>query len=177
MIFDAAEMDRAAGETSPRLDESFVDGVELIRVRPGLLQPEPLRHGCFDERGRRVSIVFKHLWRRDAVIGEIESAVETEIIAFPRIQNGRHGNRRNAKPRPPRFLDHRFGGLDAKCVKRIRCGFESVDVGGRKFVTSGFVPIRPGLMRVISQPNGFNLRAPIGSRFADVTFHHDHVER
>src|SRR5689334_6059187 len=52
IILHAGEVDRRANPAPPRLHEAFMEGVELIRVGARFLQPEPLRDGCFDERGR-----------------------------------------------------------------------------------------------------------------------------
>src|ERR1039458_9477 len=48
---------RLSGKAFPRRDEPLVNGIKLVGVRMPFLQPEPLRYGSLDQRGRRVGIV------------------------------------------------------------------------------------------------------------------------
>src|SRR5688572_9095801 len=70
-------------------DQSFVDGVELVRCRrqkasfSHLLKPEPLERGGLVERGRRVGVVLEQLRRARAVVGKIKPAVEGGLARTP----------------------------------------------------------------------------------------------
>ena len=49
----------------------------------GLLKPCPLEDRCFEQRCRRIGIVFKQLCRSFSVKSEIEAAIQAWIAAFP----------------------------------------------------------------------------------------------
>ena len=85
-IFQTAEMNFARSFCAvffPSRNQMFVDAVELIGLRIEVLQPLPLRHRCFHQRRRGIGVIFQHLRRTRAVVGKIEPAIQTEVIAIP----------------------------------------------------------------------------------------------
>src|SRR6185295_18499381 len=101
--------------------------------------------------------------RPPAVEGEIEAAIEAEVVAFPRAQNRGHGLGRNRETIPPAARDDLFGGIDAEVMKVVRGALESLDLGGREFVAGRLVPIRAGIVCVIGQADFRDLLTPGGT--------------
>src|ERR1022692_5259209 len=135
VFLEAAEVNCFPGPTPPRFDEPLVNRIELVGVGMRFLQPEPLRDGRLDKRGRSVGVVFEKFWRCGAVIAQIETSVETEVVAFPRTENCRNSGLGNAEPRPPIVFDDCFGGVNAEEMQFVRGSFDFVHFARGEVVT------------------------------------------
>ena len=129
--------------------------------------------GGFDERGRRVGIVFQKFRWRDAVVGKIKPAVKAEIIAFPRAQNFRDRGLGNFQARPPVVFDDSLCRVNAAEMQFVRGGFQLAHFARREFVARGLVPVRAVFMRVKREADALNAFAPIGTGLAGVALHHE----
>jgi hypothetical protein len=140
-----------------------------------VLQPEPLRHRCLDKGCRRVGVVFQEFGRRAPVEAQIKPSVEAEIVALPGAENAGDGQLGDAQPGPPLMLDHRLGCLDAEVVQRVGGGFERIHFLRAQLVGSGFVPVRPVFVGVISQADLLDLLAPAGPGNGTMPLHHEWI--
>src|SRR5688572_29263389 len=113
-------MDRALcrrTESRPELDQPLVDAVELVRVRVRVLHPEPLDDRGFQQGGRRVGVVFEQLRWRAAIVGEVESAVDGQLVALPTLLEVADELRRDAEPVEQVALANVLDGLEAEVLQ------------------------------------------------------------
>ncbi len=138
-----------------------------------LLEPGPLKHRGFEDRGRRIRVVFEQLGRAASVETEIEPAIEAEIVAMPAF--------RDQWPERLRY----FQSLQIFfIVDRTADQFEAhrVDVGGRRFdllldlfqrerVISALVPVAFAVDGMKIESAGVRSGAPVVSLGANDATH------
>ena len=173
VLLDAAEVDGRGRAASPRRDEPLVNRVELVRAGVKVLQPEPLRHRCLHQGRRRVGVVLQQFGRRAPVEAQVKPSVEAEIVALPGAEDAGDGQLGNAQPGPPLILDHRLGRLDAQVMQRVGGRFEHIHLFRAQLVGGGFIPVRPVLMRMISQADLLDFLAPAGPGNEMMPLHHE----
>src|SRR5215216_5151782 len=172
------QMMRAA-EFFPRLDQPFMDRIELVGA-PGddvaldrLFEPGPLKYRGFEDRSRRIRVVFEQLCRISAVERKIKPAVEARFIIVPARRDQRPEGLRNFQPAQIVFV-----------VDRVAYEFEAhgVDFAGRSLdlpldclqrerVIGALVPIAFAVDGVEAEARAFGGRAPVVAFGADDALH------
>src|SRR5882757_10978825 len=172
------QMMRAA-KFFPRLDQPFMDRIELVGA-PGddvaldrLFKPGPLKHRGFEDRSRRIRVVFEQLCRILAVERKIKPAVEARFIIVPARRDQRPEGLRNFQPAQIGLV-----------VDRVAYEFEAhgVDFAGRsldlpldrlerKRVIGALVPIAFAVDGVEVEARAFGGRAPVVAFGTDDALH------
>ncbi len=158
-------------DSAPRLDQLLMDGIELVGVGLGILQPVPLHDGRLVEGGRRVGIVFQQLGRTLAVIGEVEAAANRRVGAPPDLLDIVAPGRRDAHAFPELVGDHIVDGLEAEAVQRFGRGLQRIDLLGGEGVTGLFGPVGLALQHVEVEAQSFELLLPARPRRRCFTAH------
>ncbi len=125
----------------PALDQSLVKRVELIVARLDFLLLVPLRHRAFDQRGRRVGVVFQQLGRVDTVVSKIKTAKQQGVVGVLRIHrvfNKPVGQRERLERA---FGDDMFDRVDAQLVQLSCRLFDHLDFAVGKAITCRLIPV------------------------------------
>ncbi|MFK4505343.1 hypothetical protein ABIF81_000521 [Bradyrhizobium daqingense] len=143
-------MDVPAGsDLLPRRDQPLMDGVELIGARGDhaafdrLFEPGPLKDGGFEQRSRRIRIVFEQLGRTFAVECQVEPAVEAAVVPLPALRDQAPERFGNLQAAQISFVaDRAAGKLQAHRVdlagRRLDAALDLVE---REAVIGALVPI------------------------------------
>ena len=151
-----------AAQRLPSLQEPVVDRVELVGVGENVLEPEPLDHRRFQQRGGRVGVVLQEFRRLLAVVGQVEAAVDRRLVLVPRIADIRPELRRDQKAVQERLVgQHVLDGRQAGVVQGVGGLLQGVDFRRAELVTDALVPIRVPVGRVIVQPLRLDDLGPI----------------
>jgi hypothetical protein len=122
-----------------------------------------LDDGGFEEAGGGVGVVFEELGRIDAVVGEVEAAVEGELVAVPGLSDPWNKLRGDLEEVEEVVVDHVLDGLEAEVIEGVGGGFELVDLGGGEEVADGFVPVGLVVDAVEVEALGFDGGLPVGT--------------
>ena len=176
MVLEAREVDQAfrrqlGQDAAPGLDQLLVDGIELVGVGLGVLQPVPLHDGRLVERGRRVGVVFQQLGRALAVEGEVEAAADRRIGAPPDLLDIIAPRRRDAHALPELVGDHMLDRLEAEAVQRLGRRLQRVDLVGCEGVTGLLGPVGLALQHVVVEAQLLELLLPARPRRRGFTAH------
>ena len=136
-------------ELFPRLDQPFVDRIELIGMARNdlpfdrLLEPGPLEHRRLEDRGRRIRVVFEEFRRTASVEAEIEPAIEAALVAVPAFGDQRPDRLRYLQPAQPEFVvdraPHQFEAHRVDFAgRRLDLPFDLLE---RERIVGAFVPI------------------------------------
>ncbi len=172
----ACEVERAGvqvrADLFPLGDQLFVDGVELVGRAAYVVQPVPLNHGGFNERGGGVGVVLQHLGRVDAVEGQVEPAVDGRTFPLPCVLNGRNSGGRNAKFGVPLVVDDVLCCLQAHFLEFVGGLFENIDLRGAEGIKGRFVPVRAALGGMESKPLRLHDLLPVRPRVTAPPLHY-----
>src|SRR5271157_5811466 len=74
------------------------------------------------------------------------------------------------------MFDHRLGRVDTQVMQRVGRRFERIHFLRGEFVGGGFVPVRPGFMRMVGQADLLDPLAPVGPGNGWVPLHHELIQ-
>src|ERR1700752_1792377 len=73
----------------PRIDQPLMNRIILVGSRRNktpldrLLEPRPLEHRGFEDRGRSIRIVFEQLCRAASAEGEVQPTIKARLVVMP----------------------------------------------------------------------------------------------
>ena len=91
------------------------------------LEPEPLRHGGLNQRGGCIGIIFEQLGWCEAVVGQVEPAIDAEKSSCSHDFK-MTGIAASLIPqaRPPIVFDDGLRRVNAEKVQGVRGGFQRI---------------------------------------------------
>ena len=136
---------------------------ERVGVLFDVFEPEPLDDGGFEEAGGGVGVVLEELGRVAAVVGEVEAAVEGELVLVPGADDPGDELRGDLEEVEEVVVDHVLDGLEAHVVEGVGGGFELVDFLRGEEVADGFVPVGLVVDGVEVEALAFDGGLPVGA--------------
>jgi hypothetical protein len=131
-------------ELRPGLDETFVDGIELVAIRHCGLQPVPLHDGGLEQGSGSVGVIFEQFGRALAAIGEVHPAVQIFLPGMPAGGDRLPCHARDAQPLEV-FLarrNHSVHERERHLLQLLGGRFDLVDLRRGQSVARRLVPIR-----------------------------------
>jgi hypothetical protein len=168
---DARSRRMLPSQLCPSRNQLFVDRIELVAAGFHLLEPVPLHDRGFEQRSRRISVVFEQFRRRGAVIGQIEPAVDIGIAPPPRVGDPLMIGFRDLHVREIAGSHDTVDRLEAEPMECLGRLLDQVDLGRGEDVARPFPPIRPpvGCMKI--EAERLDLRLPIRTGVQGIALH------
>ena len=155
----------------PSRDQLFVERIELIALRAHRLQPVPLRDSGFDERSRRVGVVFEELGRVHAVVAQVEASIQTERLRVPGLDDGVGKPAFDCEAIEQTPLDDRLHRGERHLVQLLGRLLDHVDFERGEAVARRLVPVR-AVEAVKVKADRLELGLPVPPRRDALALHH-----
>ena len=166
----------------PCLDQLLMNRIELVGTFGDdvafdrLFEPGPLKHRRLEDRCRGVGVVFEQLCRLLSAKGEIDAAIEAELVVAPAVGDQRPVTFRNFQAAQIFFVSD--GLADQFEAHRVDLAGRRLDLAldlvKREGVIGALVPIALAVDGVEVEPGGLSGGAPVIPLGTDDALHRDY---